>query len=96
MTLTIEVTKQDILNGVRNDPCMCPVALAIKRAMNNELKHLSVNYKEVWYQTKDNVVVSELPVEAIKFIGAYDFRQPVKPFNFTLKVTGKYPIPHIA
>jgi hypothetical protein len=91
--MTIEVTKQDIINGVRCNPSMCPVALAVKRVVNKQLKHLSVNYKEVWYQTKDNVVVSELPVEAIKFIGAYDFRQPVKPFNFTLKVTGEYPIP---
>lgn len=93
--MKIEVTKKDILNGERCNNCFCPVALAIKRAMNNELKHLSVNYKEVWYQTNENVVVSELPVEAIKFINDYDNEQPVKPFNFTLKVTGEYPIPNI-
>ena len=38
MSIVVEVTKDDIRQGVRKDPCQCPIALALRRAIKSEIE----------------------------------------------------------
>ena len=38
MSIIVEVTKDDIRQGVRKDPCQCPIALALRRAVVADLE----------------------------------------------------------
>lgn len=38
MSIVVEVTKDDIRQGVRKDPCQCPIAIALRRAIKSEIE----------------------------------------------------------
>lgn len=80
--MIVEVTKEDIRQGVRHEPTMCPVAVAAGRAMNKPMVASSYMIRsldgEHWFFT---------PPEASRFIYLFDERGPeaVSPLTFTLE-----------
>ncbi len=84
--VTIEVTDDDISDGVPLLTHSCPIALAAKRI--NLAKVISVGghfaYVRNGYSSYPAIVT--LPIEAIDFISAFDSNQPVEPFSFEIEV----------
>ena len=94
--VTIEVTDDDISEGVPLLMYSCPIALAAKRI--NLAKVVSVGghfayvvsvgghfvYVRNGYSSYPAIVM--LPIEAIDFISAFDSNQPVEPFSFEIEV----------
>ena len=39
MSIVVEVTKDDIRQGVRKDACQCPIAIAITRAIKTQIEY---------------------------------------------------------
>lgn len=86
VTLTVEVTAQDIAEGREGDCWHCPIALALTRAVGGEPVH--VNFSDIsdggggWYR--------KLPTEAVSFQRWFDRGDPVEPFSFKVRVPGHY------
>lgn len=38
MSIVVEVTKDDIRQGVRKDACQCPIAIALRRAIKSQIE----------------------------------------------------------
>tara|TARA_B100001939_G_scaffold343913_1_gene357405 strand:- start:553 stop:873 length:321 start_codon:yes stop_codon:yes gene_type:complete len=38
MSIVVEVTKDDIRQGVRKDACQCPIAIALTRAIKSQIE----------------------------------------------------------
>ena len=63
MSIIVEVTKDDIRQGVRKDPCNCPIAIALRRAIKSEIEDMTsiepddidveVDYDEIRYWNHD-------------------------------------------
>jgi len=78
--MRINVTADDIANGVHKDCERCPVALAVKRATG------CVNCDV----TADTIYATGMPVfttprSVQEFIARFDREYPVQPFSFYLK-----------
>lgn len=78
MTLIIEVTAEDIKNGVPEKACSCPIALAIDRAIPGA--RAEVFGMEAFIC---GVPVC-LPVICKLFVELFDSGGPVYPFTFSL------------
>lgn len=92
MNVTIDVTAEDIASGEPGEPCSCPIALAIMRAIPGW---------SPWVDDDGEVEMSRpdtgrpafsfsLPPEAVAFALAFDTREfgepPPAPFSFTVDV----------
>lgn len=77
--LTVRVTQGDIDKGAAGSHCNCPIALAVKRLTG--ANDVSVNCDDIYFGYK----IFPLPPKVSKFILSFDFHQPVKPFQFTIK-----------
>lgn len=79
MTLTIDVTAEDIAAGKRSSGCDCPIALAAKRKLGRRdgvgVGSLAINIGGDW---------SWLPQSARVFIRRFDDCRPVEPFSFEI------------
>ena len=78
----IQETEEDIIKGVPNHKCKCPIALAIKRAgfENNEV-YVGKKYLMIEHYRQ------ELPKEAQDFVKTFDGHmggQLVEPFEFKI------------
>jgi hypothetical protein len=77
--IIIDVTEEDIREGIPSNFCWCPFALAANRAFGRPVevgtKHLALG---------DGY--THLPVEAIRFIAAFDAAEPVRPSTFTIRM----------
>jgi hypothetical protein len=80
-TYKIEVKERDIKRGKVMEPCLCPVALALKRKFK---KHVTVGY--IFTSVLGLTSGTELPERAKTFIAKFDNGKPVKPFSFTIKL----------
>lgn len=78
MFKTIQVTEEDIANGVRCDSVNCPVGLALKR--NNIMKFMVSPLAE-----SDRVRIN-------MFTRDFDAGREVKPFEFNLNLTDNHPL----
>lgn len=79
----VEVTARDIRLGVRGDTCRCPIARALKRATR-----CKEAVSGLWWctvETAEHEFRADTPRVALRFMGAFDDGQPVKPFTFTLR-----------
>ena len=80
MEFEVEVTQEDIDQGVRKDNCNCPVALAVKRATGREDVSVARNTialgRDVIFRVK----------KICDFVFDFDEGKPVEPFTFTVKV----------
>ena len=78
--MKIIVTEEDIIKGVPNHKCKCPIALAVKRA----------GFKDVYVHKKAITIGDhrqDLPEEAKIFVGMFDQymgAQYVEPFEFEI------------
>jgi hypothetical protein len=72
--ITIQVTQDDIDNGVRLSGSWCPIALACIRT-------IGLNYDQIWqnYWSQGNMTEN-----VRNFVIAFDKKQPVQPFSFEL------------
>lgn len=84
--VTIEVTDDDIFDGIQSSCHNCPIALAASRI--NIARIISVNSTSMvvrnTYSRNGDFIV--LPIEAIDFIAAFDTNQEVEPFSFEIEV----------
>lgn len=77
------------MEGEPGDSEKCPVALAIRRLFVVKEMHLSGEHP--FFITEDNVAHPlVLPADIALWIGRYDRREPVEPFEMTLEMTYKY------
>lgn len=74
----VDVTADDISRGERNNTFNCPIAMALKRL---GVEHPIVN-RGYWFDSWAVLYPSRLPVEARRFIEAFDQGRPVEPFSF--------------
>lgn len=81
-TLKIEVTDQDISEGVPTDSWQCPIARAIRRIYGD---HPSVGTKDlhIAFGSIGKKTTYFLPTKAIKFVAAFDSDEVVGSFKFT-------------
>jgi hypothetical protein len=85
-SVTVEVTSDDIANGVKGNCSRCPVALAIARLPRFSSHSVTVGL--ITAVTHDfagretNFIMAE---EASSFIGQFDAGKPVIPFTFTME-----------
>jgi len=77
-TLVVNVTKNDILEGVRSSPGWCPIALAVRR----RTKAADVNVGTMSADVGKRTYL--VPAETRQFIIAFDMKQFVKPGRYKL------------
>ncbi len=76
--LTIEVTADDIANGIKSSCTGCPIALATKRAIIDPFQYVAVEDNCMSVGRTDY----RLPKVAADFVADFDADQSVKPFVF--------------
>lgn len=81
----VEVTKEDIVQGCREDSENCPVARATLRTFP-EFSGISVYEQEVVADYLGWTRKNPLPEEVTKRIRGYDQGEAMQPFSFELKV----------
>jgi len=87
--ITIEVTDDDIKNGIAKSCNQCPVALATKRAFEIDNLSIDVEYEhlEVFLESTNKHLVFPLPVLCVDFIESFDKAdKDLKTFSFELEV----------
>ena len=82
--MIIDVTYFDILRGKRTKTNACPVALAIKRAVN-PLWRVSVIPTNVHFYHSISEYNRLIPPEVTEFIKAFDAGRLIAPFSFVLE-----------
>lgn len=77
---TVQVTREDILNGERRGVFTCPIALSIKRSVPNVERVEVWGAVHVWYV--DGSMVSRfLTEEEARFISEFDSGRDVEPIE---------------
>lgn len=87
--IRIEVTSDDIKNGVRGSKCDCPIALAVKRAFP-DVVGVMVTKKAITLHgggARSTSMVGSLPGEATIFIGDFDSVTGARPGPISFEVT---------
>ena len=84
--MIIKVTQDDIDNGIKEDNCFCPIALAITRQLNREV---SVCTRWIYIYGDHNIGwvydhQYDTPLIVRRFIDDFDFDRKVEPFEFEL------------
>jgi hypothetical protein len=88
--IDVDVTDDDIRQGVPEEPECCPIALAIKRQLHPDDK-VGVDICE-FGPLRDSAFATingtdcQLPDEAREFIEQFDHDGPVFPFKFEFEV----------
>ena len=77
--MKVQVTMNDIKNGLRGNNTYCPIARAIRRVANK--RRVVLGCKLAIVGNKSYI----LPHAARIFIELFDFGHNVSPFRFTLK-----------
>ena len=91
--MNVRITQADIDNGKPDHTCLCPIALAIERALRArgldvEGVQVEANRVEIAYGA-DRIRwrTIDLPESAIEFIERFDYGTGVDPFEFELQLT---------
>lgn len=86
MKLLIEVTEEDIKRAIayrkrdNNVSTTCPVALAVKRAIDH--KGIAVGMNSIHTSMRASQSIGSLPEKACKFIRTFDSHGDVEPIKF--------------
>lgn len=80
MRTLITVSQCDIENGLKEHPCLCPLASAIRR----KLGLCSVGNRFAQLLSYDTPLPVRLPEAARNFVWSFDKGKTVKPFKFFL------------
>jgi hypothetical protein len=85
----IEVTQQDIDNGIRNACSKCPIALALTRTMGSAFSEVTITTCSTHFPLRENKedLRAYIPEIARNFIQTFDKGLPVKPLSFELEMT---------
>ena len=77
--MRINVTQQDIDNGLRCNQTHCPIAIAVYRcaALSFAVYSINMRYKEFNIQ---------LPASVQEFIESFDNNKEVQPFSFEVNL----------
>lgn len=92
-TIRVDVTQEDIFNGVKCSSSRCPVAQALKKIVKPEF-YFSVGISNfTLMSTSPFKILAEGVVssETKDFIKDFDRGFKVKPFSFDLTIPEKYP-----
>ena len=77
----IQVTQEHIDKGKRVNPSCCPVALAIRG------KTVWIpNVTSMYVTFDEKIYTAWLPAVAAEFVNSFDSGNPVKPFEFEMKL----------
>ncbi len=85
-TIAVEVTKEDIIDGVPLCSDQCALARALSRVLGDGLKVTYSNVEKVaWvYAQSTHYWLVNLPKACFQFAKDYDSGKPVHPFTFEL------------
>lgn len=87
MKVRVDVTEQDIIQGIRNNTHFCPIARAVSRVTRFSSSDLYVQHTRVMFCFTDAIEqATELPMKAQDFIRLFDAYKPVSPFSFDLEI----------
>ena len=91
--MNVSITNEDIDNGRPDHTCLCPIAIAIERALRKrgldirgvqvEASHVEIAYYAGGIRWRRIT----LPQEARTFIERFDYGTEVEPFEFELQLT---------
>lgn len=81
--MKIEVTAEDIDNGIRTHFLQCPIALAIQRATRDPGWYVSARGTVI--NNKNAAEEIKLPKKCAQFVTRFDDDKSVKPFSFEFK-----------
>lgn len=85
VVLEIDVTADDILNGVREDALACPVALAAMRATG--CGHVMTDGDVLRIdESGGETMEGNLPDSVAEFVSRFDRGDPVLPFSFGVEL----------
>lgn len=101
--ITLQVTEDDIKNGVRLDRCSCPVALAARRRFP-DASHIEVDSSQIrvhypqaaygWYSGRCGplyaTVVYTMTGEAGRFVVCFDEGASVVPCELQIQEDSRY------
>ena len=82
MPLTVQITAEDIENGVRRNNWLCPVCRALFRLTGKKW----VVEETTCYPLTDRNAFIPLPPEVITFIATFDATGAGQPFEFSLEL----------
>lgn len=85
--MRVKVTQDHIDRGVRREPCLCPIALALKDlGVDKPNVHFTFVRWEEWGADGifERLCLPNLPAGARKFVKLFDEGESVKPFEFDL------------
>lgn len=82
MIRRVDVTAEDIAQGEPRKCVKCPIALALRRTLEQSL--VGVGGHDAVMVGKHGVTSVELPSMAVRFIADFDDGKPVQPFSFAL------------
>lgn len=89
MRVRFEVTEDDIQQGVKDDPCFCPIALSVKRGLG--LRGKKAESLEIAYNTfsvegpdESRAHLGSLPQPAAEFLEQFDEGEWIDPFAFDM------------
>ncbi len=88
MTLTVDVTAEDIEEGEASSCRRCPVALALNRAYGGDCSAL-VGDARISLWDREAFISAAIPTSVRRFTQAFDdktTRDDAKPFTFTLEL----------
>ncbi len=88
MEQLVEVTNDDIENGIVGHICRCPVAHALARAFNLPHNNIYVNCPTINLVFEKACIRQQvlLPYDVIENINHYDTTGVMEPFSFTIAV----------
>lgn len=89
MEIEVEVTDDDIRDGVKDMCRYCPIALAIRRKHFDARVEVYPSTARFWPSgnRSGDSMFGDLPDEAMSFIEQFDKGKSVSPFTFKLNLT---------
>lgn len=84
-TFKIDVTEQDIQNGIKKDCNKCPIALATVRVLPPNYTHIVVECDKIEASNRGVNCYFNLPHKARDFIERFDTDNIVSPISFEIK-----------
>lgn len=88
MTIHVDVTEDDILDGQRGSSNFCPVALALNRALNVESAAVGGRFITFWKGY--HFYHHRIPNELTEWVKNFDAANPVDPFTMELVIGDGY------
>jgi hypothetical protein len=91
MQLDVDVTQEDILQGIPNDEYWCPIARAVRRIVPG-VECVTVDQGMLSVVLTEDIeehLEAELPPVAKEFVAGFDETATVLPFKFSVALTRK-------